>query len=99
MELEPAAVTAIRRVGSRSGYPPGAATANLTGEQERQLLEHLPIVRFLAQRIHERLPQHVDIEDLVSVSYTHLDVYKRQIVVRRTPSAWQPNICGLPHYA
>jgi RNA polymerase sigma factor FliA len=38
----------------------------LTGEQERVLLEHLPIVRFLARRIHERLPQHVDIEDLVS---------------------------------
>jgi RNA polymerase sigma factor for flagellar operon FliA len=44
--------------------PPAAGT--LTGEQERILLEHLPIVRFLARRIHERLPQHVDIEDLVS---------------------------------
>ena len=30
------------------------------------MIEHLPIVRFLARRIHERLPQHVDIEDLVS---------------------------------
>ena len=30
------------------------------------MLEHLPIVRFLARRIHERLPQHVDLEDLVS---------------------------------
>jgi len=72
MELEPAAVTAIRRVGSRSGYPPGAAKADLTGEQERQLLEHLPIVRFLARRIHERLPQHVDIEDLVSAGVVGL---------------------------
>lgn len=35
-------------------------------EREQLLLEHLPIVRFLARRIHERLPQHVDIEDLVS---------------------------------
>jgi RNA polymerase sigma factor FliA len=35
-------------------------------EQERMMVEHLPIVRFLARRIHERLPQHVDIEDLVS---------------------------------
>ncbi len=41
----------------------------LTGEQERVLLEHLPIVRFLARRIHERLPQHVDIEDLVSAGW------------------------------
>jgi RNA polymerase sigma factor for flagellar operon FliA len=44
----------------------------LTGEQERALLEHLPIVRFLARRIHERLPQHVDIEDLVSAGVVGL---------------------------
>jgi RNA polymerase sigma factor for flagellar operon FliA len=36
------------------------------------LLEHLPIVRFLARRIHERLPQHVDIEDLVSAGIVGL---------------------------
>src|SRR6202021_2573303 len=42
------------------------------GEQERVLLEHLPIVRFLARRIHERLPQHVDIEDLVSAGVVGL---------------------------
>ena len=41
-------------------------------EQERVLLEHLPIVRFLARRIHERLPQHVDIEDLVSAGVVGL---------------------------
>ena len=40
--------------------------ADITAEQERMMVEHLPIVRFLARRIHERLPQHVDIEDLVS---------------------------------
>ena len=44
----------------------------LTGEQERVLLEHLPIVRFLARRIHERLPQHVDVEDLVSAGVVGL---------------------------
>jgi len=49
------------------GYPPvGGSSGGLTAEQERVLLEHLPVVRFLARRIHERLPQHVDIEDLVS---------------------------------
>jgi RNA polymerase sigma factor for flagellar operon FliA len=32
----------------------------------------LPIVRFLARRIHERLPQHVDIEDLVSAGVVGL---------------------------
>jgi RNA polymerase sigma factor FliA len=30
------------------------------------MVEHLPIVRFVARRIHERLPQHVPIEDLYS---------------------------------
>jgi len=72
MEMEPADRTANRRVGSRSGYPPGAVTGELSGEQERLLLEHLPIVRFLARRIHERLPQHVEIEDLVSAGVVGL---------------------------
>ena len=35
-------------------------------EQERFVLEHLPTVRFVAKRIHERLPQHVEFEDLIS---------------------------------
>jgi len=54
-------------------YPPTAGPVPvLTGEQEKVLLEHLPIVRFLARRIHERLPQHVDIEDLVSAGVVGL---------------------------
>jgi RNA polymerase sigma factor for flagellar operon FliA len=44
----------------------------LSAEQERQMIEHLPIVRFIARRIHERLPQHVDIEDLVSAGVVGL---------------------------
>jgi RNA polymerase sigma factor for flagellar operon FliA len=44
----------------------------MTAEQERVLLEHLPVVRYLARRIHERLPQHVDIEDLVSAGVVGL---------------------------
>jgi RNA polymerase sigma factor FliA len=38
----------------------------LTAEQERVMVEHLPIVRLIARRIHERVPQHVPIEDLYS---------------------------------
>jgi RNA polymerase sigma factor FliA len=38
----------------------------LTPGQEEQLMEHLPMVRYLARRIHERLPQHVELDDLVS---------------------------------
>jgi len=62
-----------RRGAVLGGYPPQAsAQPALTTEQERVLLEHLPIVRFLARRIHERLPQHVDIEDLVSAGVVGL---------------------------
>jgi RNA polymerase sigma factor FliA len=35
-------------------------------ERDRMMLEHMPSVRWIARRIHERLPQHVDLEDLVS---------------------------------
>jgi len=74
-----------RRRGIPNAYPPvAAAPAALSGEQERLLLEHLPIVRFLARRIHERLPQHVDIDDLVSAgvvglmdAFTKFDPTKR----------------------
>jgi RNA polymerase sigma factor for flagellar operon FliA len=38
----------------------------LTPEQELLLIEHLPIVRFIARRIHERLPRDVSVEDLYS---------------------------------
>jgi RNA polymerase sigma factor for flagellar operon FliA len=63
----------VRRAARAGGYPPqGGAIQALTSEQERVLLEHLPIVRFLARRIHERLPQHVDIEDLVSAGVVGL---------------------------
>ena len=62
-----------RRNAAPGCYPPSpAGVPVLTPEQERILLEHLPIVRFLARRIHERLPQHVDIEDLVSAGVVGL---------------------------
>ena len=48
------------------------ARQNRTPEEERVLLEHLPVVRFLARRIHERLPQHVDIDDLFSAGVVGL---------------------------
>jgi RNA polymerase sigma factor FliA len=35
-------------------------------ERERMMLEQMPAVRWIARRIHERLPQHVDLDDLVS---------------------------------
>ncbi len=63
----------LRKEGRGGGYPPSApAVPVLNADQERLLLEHLPIVRFLARRIHERLPQHVDIEDMVSAGVVGL---------------------------
>jgi RNA polymerase sigma factor for flagellar operon FliA len=41
-------------------------------ERDRLLLEHLPTVRYLARRIHERLPQHVELEDLISAGVVGL---------------------------
>jgi hypothetical protein len=61
--------------GSVEHRPPGNPSAAvpplgkrdlLTAEQERVMVEHLPIVRFIARRIHDRLPQHVPMEDLHS---------------------------------
>ena len=50
------------------------ATIEGDGATERDLLlmEHLPTVRYLARRIHERLPQHVELDDLVSAGVVGL---------------------------
>lgn len=49
-------------------------SARTTAANERDLLlmEHLPTVRYIARRIHERLPQHVDLDDLVSAGVVGL---------------------------
>jgi RNA polymerase sigma factor for flagellar operon FliA len=69
-----AAAFAGSRMTRRNAAPGGyaAPAMALSGDEERVLLEHLPIVRFLARRIHERLPHHVDIEDLVSAGVVGL---------------------------
>jgi RNA polymerase sigma factor for flagellar operon FliA len=41
-------------------------------DRDQLLLEHLPIVRYLARRIHERLPQHVELDDLISAGVVGL---------------------------
>lgn len=48
-------------------YAARSTTTEVSAEErDRLLVEHLPTVRYVARRIHERLPQHVDLEDLVS---------------------------------
>lgn len=50
----------------------------MSAEQEQLMIEHLPTVRYLARRIHERLPQHVDIEDLFSAGVLGLiDAFRK----------------------
>src|SRR5690349_20128619 len=41
-------------------------------ERERLILEHLPQVRLIARRIHERLPENVGLEDLISAGVVGL---------------------------
>ncbi len=59
-----------RRAGLRRGKKTAAGGTGLDAmspsEREQLLMEHLPTVRYLARRIHERLPQHVELDDLVS---------------------------------
>ena len=51
----------------------GTGLESMSAEQREQLLiEHLPTVRFIARRIHERLPQHVELDDLVSAGMVGL---------------------------
>src|SRR3984957_8732270 len=50
-----------------AGQGDGGAT-----ERDLLLMEHLPTVRYLARRIHERLPQHVELDDLVSAGIVGL---------------------------
>jgi RNA polymerase sigma factor for flagellar operon FliA len=61
---------------NRPSVPPTLplAAANDTADvqRERMLLEHLPTVRYIARRIHDRLPQHVELDDLVSAGVVGL---------------------------
>lgn len=41
-------------------------------ERDMLLMEHLQTVRYIARRIHERLPQHVDLDDLISAGVVGL---------------------------
>jgi len=41
-------------------------------DRDQLLMEHLPTVRYLARRIHERLPQHVELDDLISAGIVGL---------------------------
>ena len=59
--------------GSNAGTGAGPEPWVLTpAERERRILEHLPQVRLIARRIHERLPESVSIDDLISTGIVGL---------------------------
>ena len=54
------------------GGAPSMLEAMSAAQRDHLLLEHLPTVRYLARRIHERLPQHVELDDLISAGVVGL---------------------------
>jgi RNA polymerase sigma factor for flagellar operon FliA len=65
----------IANYGFVSALPSAGHAAEAAAEvvdRDRLLLEHLPSVRYIARRIHERLPQHVELDDLVSAGVVGL---------------------------
>ena len=53
-------------------HPYQVASDTQTSERERLIMEHLPQVRLIARRIHERLPECVSLEDLTSTGIVGL---------------------------
>jgi hypothetical protein len=54
------------------------------GQQEQVVLDHLPLVRFMARRIHECLPHHVSIDDLISAGLGWISMPLTSSIRRRT---------------
>jgi RNA polymerase sigma factor for flagellar operon FliA len=65
---EPMTTTTANAYGAQA-Y---GATAHSAAEREQLILEHLPQVRLIARRIHDRLPESVSLDDLVSTGIVGL---------------------------
>lgn len=63
---------AIANYGYAAAMAAPASPAVTAADRDKLLLEHLPSVRYIARRIHERLPQHVELDDLVSAGVVGL---------------------------
>lgn len=64
--------------GKKTVPSSAAEDARFTPEEERVMVEHLPVVRYIARRIHERLPHHVEMEELVSAGILGLmDAFRK----------------------
>src|ERR1700732_144986 len=53
-------------------HPYRAISPVMAEERERLIMEHLPQVRLIARRIHERLPESVSLDDLISTGVVWL---------------------------
>jgi RNA polymerase sigma factor for flagellar operon FliA len=56
---------AIPKTAASQAKAAGAAQAAKLARRDRVVLEHLPLVKAIAVRVHENLPVHVDLDDLV----------------------------------
>ena len=54
------------------GLAPLAPNSVTSADRDRLIMENLPTVRFIARRMHERLPQHVELEEMVSAGIVGL---------------------------
>jgi RNA polymerase sigma factor FliA len=65
----------MRQQAGEAGYVTAVVDEE---ERDRVVLEHLPQVKSIARRIHERLPQHVPLEDMVHAGVLGLmDAYQK----------------------
>lgn len=64
--------TKARGAASRRGAPAYLSAPLDPQERSRLLMEQLPQVRYIARRIHDRLPRHVPIEDLINAGIVGL---------------------------
>src|SRR5580698_1890964 len=59
-------------IGTSSYGPQGGVDDDAVLRREKLVLEHLPQVRIIASRIHDRLPDHISLEDLISTGVVGL---------------------------
>jgi RNA polymerase sigma factor for flagellar operon FliA len=73
VEAEPAAPKPVQSTTEIHSVPKVAKAAKIKGDRaealrerrDRVVLEHLPLVKAIAVRVHENLPVHVEVDDLV----------------------------------
>src|SRR5580698_2083750 len=62
----------MMEIGTSSYGPQGGVDDDAVLRREKLVLEHLPQVRIIASRIHDRLPDHISLEDLISTGVVGL---------------------------